>query len=367
MLLDLERTGIDENDGFLLDLLRELQKFMKIKNLVELSINGEGEIWLEVAGKGYYSVKAPFVNEQWAEGICRTLGQWNESGFSEEKPLISCTLPGGHRFYGIVGRTNVKSKIGISIRMARFIKVDAEDYGISDRTKSLSRVHQGEGYEHHRWESSHPTGSFNWLLDLIRQGAPILISGGTSTGKTTFLNNVILPNIPLENRIITVQDVDELRVPHKNKVELFVPRIKQEGLSQLSYNEIIDSTVRLNPTSVIMGEISVDNAFACARLLNTGETSFIATLHANNPLEALEAIRRNIDMSGHSSKSTVSMLVRNIAAIVQLKNHSEHGRIIEGIESPKDLPWRQIADETGNSEEVRRIREALESLAGMQS
>lgn len=345
------------------DVLRPLAGLFKKKDLKEISINEPGQVWLETAGKGYSCERMPVLTEEWCLMLVKTLGYQTRSGYSDEKPIVSCTLPQGHRFQGLVSPTNVLSGVAISIRMQRDFRPGWEDFGVTDRTIPLRDSDYGDGP---RWVSEHAPGSVNWLEDLIRQGAPVLVSGGTSTGKTTFLNTRILPMVPKHFRVITIQDTPEIRLEHENRVELIVPRTKQPNASQLTYQNIIDNVNRLNPTQLILGELSVDNAFGALRLLNMGESSFIATLHANSPLEALEAFRRNIDLSGHSSIGAVGLLARTIGAIVHLEFDQVAGRPrLKEIVSPHSLPWQKVADDTGISSDIKEGRVALQKIGDL--
>ena len=352
-----DRTQVD-------DILAPLTKVLAARDLKEVSINEPGEIWLEIAGKGYRREKAPWATLEFCWNVCQTLGHHSGMGFSRARPMVACQLKGGHRFQGLVAPENVISGVAISIRVKRDFRPSWADYGVDD----LSRVIQGAVYrEGPTWQSSHPRGSVAWLLDLAAQGAPIIVSGGTSTGKTTLINKMILPALPKHYRVITIQDVPELDVPHPNKIELIVPRVFQEGKSHLDYPTVIDNGNRLNPSTLILGELSVRNAVGAIRLLNMGEASFITSIHANTPLEGLDAFRRNIEMSGHSSAGVVGLLARTIGAIVQLEFDPVAGRpYIKEIVSPADLDWRLVADDTGSGSAMAEISTALTSLAAGQ-
>lgn len=341
-------------------ILKPLDRFLQKRDVIELSINEPGRVWLEIAGRGYEVHRAPEITLQWCERAIKQLAFNSGMGFSTEKPIVACRTPGGHRLQALISPENVVSGVAISIRLARSISVDWPDFGVEDLGVPIRGARYDEGP---LWRSEHPTGSVNWLRDLIVQGAPVLIVGGTSTGKTTFLNNLVLPLIPRHFRVLTVQDVPEIRVPHENRVELTVPRVHQPNKSRLRYQDIIDNVNRLNPSTVILGELSVDNAYGAIRLLNMGESSFVATLHANTPLEALEAFRRNIELSGASATGAVALLSRAIGAIVQLGVEEGGGRVVKEIVPAAELPWRRVVDETGSSEDLRRGVNALSEIA----
>ena len=122
----------------------------------------------------------------------------------------------------------------------------------------------------------------------------------------------------------------------------------------MRYSHLIDSVTRLNPDTVLVGELSVDNALPCLRLLNTGHTSFVSTVHANDCLEALEAFRLNIEIGGGSARGAVAFLARTIVGVLHLV-HDGHDRRISAIERLADLPWQNLVDESGQAGALARI------------
>ena len=123
-------------------------------------------------------------------------------------------------------------------------------------------------------------------MQYIKRGDHLLISGATSTGKTTFLNNILeilSPNL----RVITIEDSRELIVPQKNHVHLLLSRTQQTN--QFTYKDVIDLVVRMTPDAIMGGEISTENAGAIWELMNTGHKHFYATIHADSPESAYKA------------------------------------------------------------------------------
>ena len=347
---DLQEPPLDEIP-LLGPQLAPLRRWLRNRNVIEISINEPGRVWVQEAGTGYRAHIERDLDEAWALDTCKFLANWNRIRFREDLPVLGCRMPGGHRFHAVLGRENVVSGIAISIRSRRDIEVRRESYGWEPGRDFSARAADAG-----RTEPAPPAaaavGSLEWIEWLVARGFPVLVSGGTSTGKTTFVNKILIPRIPENNRVITVEDTHELYPEHGNRVQLLVNRV--EGRNLVTYQHLIDSVTRLNPDTVIVGELSVDNAYPCLRMLNMGHASFLATVHANNPLEALEAFRRNIELSGQASIGAIAFLARTLEGVVQLVHDGDRRRIA-AIERVGALDWRALVDETGTAAALTRL------------
>ena len=136
-----------------------------------------------------------------------------------------------------------------------------------------------------------PEDPYERLLLSIKRGDHILVSGATSTGKTTFLNN-LLKILDINKRIVTIEDTRELLVPHPNRVHLVLSRTEQTN--EMDYAKIIDLVVRFTPDAIIGGEISTSNAGAIWELMGSGHDNCLATIHAESSEAAYKAFTDRI-------------------------------------------------------------------------
>ena len=136
-----------------------------------------------------------------------------------------------------------------------------------------------------------PEDPYERLLLSIKRGDHILVSGATSTGKTTFLNN-LLKILDIHKRIVTIEDTRELLVPHPNRVHLVLSRTEQTN--EMDYAKIIDLVVRFTPDAIIGGEISTSNAGALWELMGSGHDNCLATIHAESSEAAYQAFTDRI-------------------------------------------------------------------------
>ncbi len=157
-----------------------------------------------------------------------------------------------------------------------------------------------------------------YLREAIRRRRTILISGGTSTGKTTFLN-AMLREIPAGERVVLVEDTPELDLPGDNGVGLIA--VKGElGEASVSADDLLQSALRLRPDRIVLGELRGRETISFLRAINTGHPGSFSTIHANSPRGALEqialmAMQANI---GLTRGETIEYAATVIDVVVQL-------------------------------------------------
>jgi type IV secretion system protein VirB11 len=178
------------------------------------------------------------------------------------------------------------------------------------------------------------------LNEVIGRHESIIISGATSTGKTTFTNKLI-EMISEKDRIITVEDARELTVHQKNRVHLVVPR--NRSANSVDYSTIIDALVRLTPDWIICGELSIANAQPIYATMGKGHP-VVTTVHAGSPLEAVGAFANNMNISGAdtalSGDSLLESIRSQIGAIIQLDRRDGMRKVVEIV-----FPSREVAQE----------------------
>ena len=167
---------------------------------------------------------------------------------------------------------------------------------------------------------------YEFIRSAIRQRISILISGGTSTGKTTFLNACLKTIDPFE-RILTLEDTRELFPPQKNAVHLLASRGDQ-GTAQVTIQSLLEASLRMRPDRLFVGEIRGSEAFAFLRAINTGHPGSMSTVHADTPLGAYEQLAMMVQQggmsSGYSKQDLMSYIQMVIPVVIQLRR--EGGR-----------------------------------------
>ncbi|NQX94543.1 MAG: Flp pilus assembly complex ATPase component TadA, partial [Erythrobacter sp.] len=126
------------------------------------------------------------------------------------------------------------------------------------------------------------------LREAVQARRNILVSGGTSTGKTTFLNS-LLAEVPREERLILIEDTPELQLEHENAVGLIAAR-GQLGEADVSAEDLLIAALRMRPDRIILGELRGVEAFTFLRAVNTGHPGSMTTIHADTPQRAIEQL-----------------------------------------------------------------------------
>ena len=163
------------------------------------------------------------------------------------------------------------------------------------------------------------------VREAIRQRRTILVSGGTSTGKTTFLN-AMLGEIPGHERVVLVEDTPELKLPGENGVGLVA--VKGElGEAKVTANELLQAALRLRPDRIVLGELRGAESVSFLRAINTGHPGSFSTVHANSLRGALEQLSLMVMQTGIglTRSDTIAYAASVIDVMVQL-GRDENGK-----------------------------------------
>ncbi len=154
----------------------------------------------------------------------------------------------------------------------------------------------------------------------------IIVSGGTSTGKTTF-TNAMIKAIPAEERLITVEDAREIELSaHANRVHLLSSKGGQ-GRAKVNTQDLIEACLRLRPDRIIVGELRGLEAFSFLRAINTGHPGSISTLHADTPKMAFEQLKLMVMQAGLGmSPAEILNYIKNVIDIVVQVKRGDKGR-----------------------------------------
>jgi type IV secretory pathway ATPase VirB11/archaellum biosynthesis ATPase len=310
--------------------LGKLSEYYLRPDLEELVINRPGEVWVKLRRGSWVKEQAPEIDYNYIKRVCRILANINGSLFSEDDlPVVSCELPGvPYRFQAIIGRNvrytlDDRQGVAVAIRaLTADTSINFASYGLTPNA-TLAGVNvsmdQYDSFEDH----------VDLIKEVVAKHESIVISGATSTGKTTFTNKVI-ELIGSDERIITVEDSRELTVLQENRVHLMVQRNK--SANNVGYGTIIDSLMRLTPDWIICGELSIANAQSIYATMGKGHP-VITTVHAGNPDEAVAQFARNMSLAGGelslSGPELVKSIKSQIGCLIQLDRHEGKRKVVE--------------------------------------
>ncbi|MEZ5691928.1 MAG: P-type DNA transfer ATPase VirB11 [Rickettsiales bacterium] len=311
--------------------LEPLIPFFSRPEVSEVSINRPGEIWVEVAGD-MERYEVPEMDLEHLKSLGRLVAQYGEQRISEENPLLSATLPNGYRIQVVFPPAVEPSLIAISIRKATTINMDLDQYEALGAFQSTTVRHEADPIDKELRALLDAGSVKDFIKRAILAKKNIIISGGTSTGKTTFLN-AALKVIPSTERIITCEDAREIMLTHiPNRVHLLASKGGQ-GRAVVTMQDLIEACLRLRPDRLMLGELRGKEAFSFMRAVNTGHPGSISTLHADTPALAIEQLilmimQADLGITRDQIKSYVENVV-NI--IVQLKRGQRGMRYVSEV------------------------------------
>ncbi|MDD3403861.1 MAG: CpaF family protein [Hespellia sp.] len=253
-----------------LDILQEL---LEDEEITEIMINGTRNIFLEKDGQIQESDKH-FVSEAKLEDVIQQIVSDCNRFVNESSPIVDARLPDGSRVNVVLKPVALNGPI-VTIRKfpKEFITMD-----------KLLEWHSISG------EAAH------FLEMLVCTKYNIFISGGTGSGKTTFLN-ALSHYIPKTERIITIEDNAELQLTGvANLVRLEAKNANVEGEGAVSIQQLIKSALRMRPDRIIVGEVRSEEAIDMLQAMNTGHDGSLSTGHANSPKDMLARLETMVLM-----------------------------------------------------------------------
>ncbi len=312
--------------------LEPLEKLFAEEGIQEISINRPCEAWVERYGDMAYESLPEFTREH-LFGLAHLIANSTSQSISEEKPLLSATLPQGYRVQVVFPPACADNGIAMSIRKQATLKMDLDTYeqlGAFAQTKTGLFVKDPK--DDILMDLYNRGDVKGFITQAVRYKKNIIVSGGTSTGKTTFLN-AALTKLPTEERIITVEDAREVMIENiPNRVHLLVSKGGQ-GLAKVTTQDLIEACLRLRPDRIIVGELRGAEAFSYLRAVNTGHPGSIATLHADSPELAMEQLILMIMQAdlGITREQIRGYVQSVIQVIIQLKRGEKGRRFVSEI------------------------------------
>ena len=281
-LLDEEEPGLSAQEKLLVVRqigdsvlgLGPLEPFVRDSDVTEIMVNGWDSIYVERAGKLYWT-GAKFHDEgQLRRTIDKIVGKVGRR-IDESSPYCDARLPDGSRVNAIIPPLAVDGPT-LTIR-----KFSADPYHADDLINFGTMTRQ----------------TVEVLDACVKGRLNLLVSGGTGAGKTTTLN-VLSSFLPDDERIITIEDAAELRLqqPHIVRLEYRPPNI--EGKGEVTIRDLVRNALRMRPDRIVVGEVRGGEALDMMQAMNTGHDGSITTIHCNSPRDALARLETMILMSG---------------------------------------------------------------------
>jgi len=289
--------------------LGPLEELMRDESVTEIMVNSFDKVYIEKAGK-LILTKYKFRNDEQIMQVMKRIVAPLGRRIDESVPLVDARLKDGSRVNGIIPPLAVS---GPTLTIRRFsAKPFTDDQLIKKGSISQTGV--------------------DFLKACVRLRKDIIISGGTGTGKTTFLN-MLSSYIPEDERIVTVEDTAELRLQQDHWVRLESRPPNIEGKGEVSIRDLVKNCLRMRPDRIVVGEVRSSEALDMLQAMNTGHEGSLATIHANTPRDALTRMEAMCLMAGADLPiwALREMIASAVHMIVQLTRFSDGTRKITAI------------------------------------
>ena len=252
-----------------------LERLLADTTVSEIMVNGPREIWIERAGRLSPTTLTFTDASHLRRIITKMVGQIGRR-IDESSPLVDARLPDGSRVNAIIPPLSLSGPL------------------LTIRKFAQNRFHMDELID--IGTLSKEAASF--LEGCIAAQLNILISGGTGSGKTTFLN-ALSEAVPDSDRIVTIEDAAELQLNQRHVLRLESRPKNIEGEGEITIRDLVRNALRMRPDRIIVGEVRGAEALDMLQAMNTGHEGSLSTVHANSPRDALNRLETMVLMAGY--------------------------------------------------------------------
>jgi pilus assembly protein CpaF len=305
--LALNATELDELGASIFDEmvgLGPIEPLLNDETISDILINGPHQVYVERRGELELTPVHFRDNDHLLRIVNRIVAGVGRR-IDESQPMVDARLPDGSRVNAAIAPVAID---GASVSIRKFSK----------KPLTLEKLVE---------VGAMPRGVADFMWGAVRARVSTVISGGTGSGKTTLLN-ALSASIPEGERLITIEDAAELQLqqPHVVRMETRPPNI--EGKGEIRQRELVKNALRMRPDRVILGEVRSEEAFDMLQAMNTGHEGSMATIHANNPREAISRLEQMVAMGGMniSPEAVRAQIASAVGLIVQVMRLSDGKR-----------------------------------------
>ncbi len=303
--------------------LKPIRPLFEREGVTEIMINGPHQIFIEERGEKR-QVEMAFPSEKHLETtIMQIANATGQSCDAQNNPIVDARLPDGSRVCGVLSSIAPQGS-SLTIRLFPNRALTTVDL------LQLGSVTQD---------------MLDFLNLAVQLKRNLLLSGSTGSGKTTFLN-ILTGFIAADERIVTVEDTEEIRITGTNHVSLIAPHTRRDRHAQaVSLGLLIKTTLRMNPDRIIVGEIrDAEAAAAFLQAINTGHNGCASTIHANHPEDAMIRLQTLLSAVGMPLAFVEKQVRANIHLLVHVGKVPSKGRVVlalaEVVNETVHVLWR---------------------------
>ncbi len=280
--------------------LGPIQPLLDDETITEIMVNGSRNVYVERGGK-LYRVPVVFENDDHVLRIIDRIVAPLGRRIDEASPYVDARLSDGSRVNAIIAPISL---VGPVLTIRKFARIPI----------TLEQLVQFD---------SITQGALQFIKACVESRLNIVISGGTGSGKTTFLN-IISGFIPGDERIVTIENAAELQLRQEHVVTLEFRPPNIEGRGEVTIRALVINALRMRPDRIIVGEIRDEAALDMLQAMNTGHDGSMTTLHSNGPRDTLSRLETMVLMAGMDLPSRA--VREQVASAINLIIHQERMR-----------------------------------------
>ena len=289
--------------------LGPLEPLMKDPEVSDILVNTYKDVWIEKHGK-LFPTDIRFKDDRHLMQVIDRIVSGVGRRIDDSSPMVDARLPDNSRVNAIIPPLAIDGPHVSIRRFKRDVLSDEDLLGKDTFTRPMLEV----------------------LKAIVLGRLNILISGGTGAGKTTLLN-VLSSHIPVDERIVTIEDSAELqlRQPHVVRLETRPPNV--EGRGEVTARALVVNSLRMRPDRIIVGEVRGGEAVDMLQAMNTGHDGSLTTVHANTPRDALNRLATMVAMANLNlpEKAVRQQIANGIQVVLQASRLSDGNRKLMSI------------------------------------
>jgi pilus assembly protein CpaF len=289
--------------------LGPLEPFLTDDDVSEVMVNGAHEVYVERHGR-LELTSAHFPSEESLQALVRDLAADVGRTIDARRPMLDARLPDGSRVNAVMPPLAVRGTY-LTIRRFPRQRLTLEQLvshgALNDRIAAFLRA-------------------------AVEGRMSVIVSGGTGSGKTTLLS-ALCAFFPPTERIVTIEDAAELRLPQRHVLPLESQPADGDSRGAVSIRDLVRNALRMRPDRIVVGEVRGDEAIDMLQALNSGHAGSLSTIHANSPREALGRLETLVLMAGTDlpARAVREQIVGAIRLVLQCSRTTDGKRIVSSV------------------------------------
>lgn len=303
--------------------LEPLNEWLMDPEVTEVAINSPGKVWTEKNSR-WNSHECPQATTKLLKALGTAIATYSNQKWDATTPILSASMPDGSRVQLVMPPAVTENCYSMTLRKPSTVTRRIEDFAASGLFKKIRPMQSDLSENEHKLLALLKEQNYEEFLRLaVVARMNIVVSGATGSGKTTFMKGLV-HEIPKDERIVTIEDVRELFLPHENCVHLLYSKGGQ-GKSSVKPKDLLESCLRMKPDRILLAELRGDECLYYVRNAASGHPGSITSCHAGTPALVFEQLAIMIQDSPGGANLTFDvikrLLVLTIDVVVQFQNH----------------------------------------------